>query len=59
MDVLQINWVPFLTPIAGLAVWIVLAAAIYAFVEKLIDRRMAAQGRTKPSNRGADNITRL
>jgi hypothetical protein len=36
---LQIDWLQFLTQIAGLAAWIFLAAAIYALVENHIDRR--------------------
>jgi hypothetical protein len=39
MDVLQINWMTFLTQIVGLAAWVFLAAAIYALVENQIDRR--------------------
>jgi len=39
MDVLQINWMTFLMQVTGLAMWIFLAAAIYALVENYIDRR--------------------
>ena len=39
MDVLQINWMTFLTQIVGLSMWVFLAAAIYALVENYVDRR--------------------
>jgi hypothetical protein len=59
MDVLGINWMTFLIQIMGLAAWICLAAVIYALVEYVIERRMAAPGRTRPSDREADDIKRL
>lgn len=43
MDVLQINWMTFLTQIAGLAMWVCLAAAVYALVEGQFDRRYPGQ----------------
>ena len=43
MDVLQINWMTFLTQIAGLAAWVFLAAAIYSLVEGHFDRRTPDQ----------------
>jgi hypothetical protein len=39
MSVLQINWNTFLMQITGLAIWVLLAAAIYALVENYIDGR--------------------
>jgi hypothetical protein len=39
MDVLQINYMTFLTQAVALGIWVCIAAALYAVVENMIEGR--------------------